>query len=68
MEESDMNGPEDLLFGIVIGGVLAISTTLSIAVPVQRTAWQEEAVKKGYAEFVLNPADGTTKWQWKEPK
>lgn len=34
--------------------------------PTQNENWQNEAVARGYAEYVI--VDGKTKWQWKEVK
>lgn len=28
--------------------------------------WRKEAVRRGHAEYVLDPTNGTTTWQWKE--
>ena len=30
------------------------------------TAWKKEAVEKGHAEYVLDPATGKVTWRWKE--
>ena len=61
-----MEGFVGLFCGFLLATIVWF-TYIPDAVRAERnTAWQKDAVKHGVAEYVLNPADGTARWQWKE--
>lgn len=45
----------------LIGGTICIIWVTNM----QHTHWQREAVKHGAAEYLIDPATGNSKWQWK---
>lgn len=49
-----------LVFGIIIGGGIEKATN--------SYDLRAKAVEVGAAEWLVNPKDGTTKFQWKEAK
>ena len=50
-----------LIVGAVFFGVI-------IGTGATNGIWENDMIKRGYAEYVMNPSDGSTKWQWKEEK
>lgn len=69
--ERKMNMDKSDIFDLVFMVVLAVVSFLcgigyyhSIHVEAHR----KEAVRNGYAEYILDPATGETTWQWKKKK
>lgn len=54
--------------GLVVGMVIAIAVLYVITGFHDVDKWQKEAVAHGSAEYVMNPTNGRTTWQWKESK
>ena len=55
---------EIAIFGTVIFCILAAVTVKDM----NDNKWKQDAIKRGCAEYILNPDDGSSTWQWKEMK
>lgn len=52
---------------VAVGIVLLLLAGLFVLVQ-ERDCFRAEAVKRGAAEWIINPDNGETKFQWKEIK
>lgn len=51
-----------IITSIVVGSFITEAWTLDVE------DWRQESVRRGAAEWVMDPATGKTEWRWKEPK
>jgi len=56
---------DDVIAGFLVGAVLA-GLIGWLVCDAENGTWQNDAVAHGAAEYVLNTADGTTTWRWKQ--
>lgn len=64
-----MNAENVGCLGMIISLGLGLALGYGVTADNIKNYYEKEAVKHGAAEYILNPATGETKWQWKnQPK
>lgn len=56
-----------LFLGFVVGG-FALGAVVEVNWQKDVEAWRQESVRRGAAEWVMDPTTGKTEWRWKEGK
>lgn len=59
---------DGFIAGLSVGFILMVFVFVGLPITtiVDTADFKKEAVKKGHAEWVMDPVTGETEWRWKE--
>jgi hypothetical protein len=60
-----MGDSEGFLPGIIVGVIITVFFACMMSADTNKR-WEEKAVQHGAASYVMNPANGETKFTWNE--